>query len=86
MLEFRAGQGRGSEGSSTLTAPCVLPTDHQNNMAIVIPVAFVMILGAVGAAIYIYNYQRKIQKYELQKARKAQEEAAMKLTTPATPP
>ncbi|XP_060001209.1 intercellular adhesion molecule 1 [Lagenorhynchus albirostris] len=59
---------------------------HQNNMAIVISVAFVVISGAVGAAVYIYNRQRKIQKYELQKARKAQEEAAMKLTTPATPP
>ena len=86
MLEFRAGQGRGSEGSSTLTAPCVLPTDHQNNMAIVIPVASVIILGTVVTAACIYNCQRKIQKYELQKARKAQEEAAMKLNTPATPP
>ncbi|KAM9103538.1 intercellular adhesion molecule 1 [Megaptera novaeangliae] len=59
---------------------------HQNNMAIVIPVASVIILFTVGTAAYIYNYQRKIQKYELQKARKAQEEAAMKLSTPATPP
>ncbi|XP_023989906.1 intercellular adhesion molecule 1 [Physeter macrocephalus] len=54
---------------------------HQNNMAIVIPVASVIILVTVGTAAYIYNYQRKIQKYELQKARKAQEEAAMKLNT-----
>ncbi|XP_029074600.1 intercellular adhesion molecule 1 [Monodon monoceros] len=59
---------------------------HQNNMAIVIPVASVIILGTMAAAVYIYNCQRKIQKYELQKTRKAQEEAAMKLTTPATPP
>ncbi|NP_998981.1 intercellular adhesion molecule 1 precursor [Sus scrofa] len=56
---------------------------NQNNMVIIIPVAAVAILGSVGVAAYIYNYQRKIQKYELQKA---QENAAMKLSTPASPP
>lgn len=65
---------------------CVLPTDHQNHTAIIILVASLIILVAVGTVVYIYNCQRKIQKYELQKTRKAQEEAAMKLTTPATPP
>ncbi|XP_057565474.1 intercellular adhesion molecule 1 isoform X2 [Hippopotamus amphibius kiboko] len=59
---------------------------HQDNLAIIIPVATVFILATVSTAAYIYNYQRKIQKYELQKAQKAQEEAAMKLNTPATPP
>ncbi|XP_055285584.1 intercellular adhesion molecule 1 isoform X2 [Moschus berezovskii] len=59
----------------------------QNILDIVIPVvAVILILGALGTAGYIYNYQRKIQKYELQKARKAQEEAALKLNAQSTPP
>ncbi|KAB0366000.1 hypothetical protein FD754_010156, partial [Muntiacus muntjak] len=59
----------------------------QNILDIVIPVvAVVLILGALGTAGYIYNYQRKIQIYELQKARKAQEEAALKLHAQSTPP
>lgn len=64
--------------------PCVLPTDGQNILDIVIPVvAVTLILGALGTAGYIYNYQRKIQKYELQKAQK---EAALKLNAQSTPP
>nr|XP_035975506.1 intercellular adhesion molecule 1 isoform X2 [Halichoerus grypus] len=58
-------------------------TYHQNNMVIIILVAAAVILGTVSAAAYLYNRQRKIQKYRLQKA---QEAAAMKLNTPATPP
>ncbi|XP_064427414.1 intercellular adhesion molecule 1 isoform X2 [Mirounga angustirostris] len=58
-------------------------TYHQNNMVIIILVAAAVILGTVGAAAYLYNRQRKIQKYRLQKA---QEAATMKLNTPATPP
>lgn len=66
---------------------CVLLTDGQNILDIVIPVvAVALILGALGTAGYIYNYQRKIQIYELQKARKAQEEAALKLNAQSTPP
>ncbi|XP_040096675.1 intercellular adhesion molecule 1 [Oryx dammah] len=58
----------------------------QNILDIVIPVVTVtLILGSLGTAGYIYNYQRKIQKYELQKARKAQE-AALKLNAQSTPP
>lgn len=69
-----------SEPSSTL---CVFPTDHQNNILIIILVTTIVILGTVSVAAYLYNRQRKIQKYKLQKA---QEAAAMKLNTPATPP
>ncbi|XP_027439285.1 intercellular adhesion molecule 1 [Zalophus californianus] len=58
-------------------------TYDQNNMVIIILVAAAVILGAVIGATYLYNRQRKIQKYRLQKA---QEAAAMKLNTPATPP
>ncbi|XP_032739853.1 intercellular adhesion molecule 1 isoform X1 [Lontra canadensis] len=58
-------------------------TYHQNNMAIIIVVAVAVLLGTVSGAAYLYNRQRKIQKYKLQKA---QEAAAMKLNTPATPP
>lgn len=58
-------------------------TYDQNNVVIIILVAAAVILGAVIGATYLYNRQRKIQKYRLQKA---QEAAAMKLNTPATPP
>ncbi|CAK7292610.1 Intercellular adhesion molecule 1 (Fragment) [Vulpes lagopus] len=56
---------------------------HQNNILIIILVTTIVILGTVSVAAYLYNRQRKIQKYKLQKA---QEAAAMKLNTPATPP
>lgn len=53
---------------------------HQNEkMAIIISVAALVTLSTVGTAIYLYNRQRKIRKYKLQKA---QEAAAMKLNTP----
>lgn len=52
-------------------------------MAIIIVVVVAVFLGTVSGAAYLYNRQRKIQKYKLQKA---QEAAAMKLNTPATPP
>ncbi|XP_023588977.1 intercellular adhesion molecule 1 [Trichechus manatus latirostris] len=52
---------------------------HQNNLAIIITVAAVAILGLAGIAGYLYNRQRKIRKYKLQKA---QEEASMKMNTP----
>lgn len=49
-------------------APC-LPTDDQGKMIIVI--ALVTIAGIVGfaaLAAYLYNRQRKIREYKLQKA------------------
>lgn len=79
---FGAGQVRASEPGSTLITPSV-HTDYQSNMLIIILVAVAGILGTVSTAAYLYNRQRKIQKYKLQKA---QEAAAMKLNTPATPP
>lgn len=54
---------------------------HQSNLVTIIAVA-ALILGiasTVGLAAYLYNRQRKIRKYKLQKA---QEEAAMKLNSP----
>uniref|UniRef100_A0A8C3W475 Intercellular adhesion molecule 1 n=1 Tax=Catagonus wagneri TaxID=51154 RepID=A0A8C3W475_9CETA len=78
-------QANSSRGTATQVV-VVNVIYHQNSMAIIISVAAVVILGTVAVAIYVYNYRRKMQKYELQKAQKAQEEMAMKLNTPATPP
>lgn len=79
------GTGLGWAGSASLAQPppplIVLPTDHQSNLVTIIAVA-ALILGiasTVGLAAYLYNRQRKIRKYKLQKA---QEEAAMKLNSP----
>lgn len=52
---------------------------NQNQMLIIILVAATVILGIVGTAAYLYNRQRKIREYKLQKAREAN---AMKLNTP----
>ncbi|XP_019514944.1 PREDICTED: intercellular adhesion molecule 1 [Hipposideros armiger] len=51
----------------------------QNDMVIIIVVAATVILGTVVIAAYLYNRQRKIREYKLQKAREA---AALKLNTP----
>ncbi|XP_040305783.1 intercellular adhesion molecule 1 isoform X1 [Herpailurus yagouaroundi] len=56
---------------------------HRNYILTTILVTVAFTIGAAGLAAYFYNRQRKIQKYKLQKA---QEAAAMKLNTPATPP
>lgn len=80
---FRAGQGGGSEPGRTLITHCVLPTDHRNHILTTILVTIAFTVGITSLAAYLYNRQRKIQKYKLQKA---QEAAAMKLNTPATPP
>lgn len=83
MLAFRAGQGRGDEQGSPLITHCVLPTDHRNHILPAILVTIALVIGITGLGAYLYNRQRKIQKYKLQKA---QEAAAMKLNAPATPP
>ncbi|XP_012496765.1 PREDICTED: intercellular adhesion molecule 1 [Propithecus coquereli] len=57
-------------------------SDHQNIVVIVV-VTILATVGAVASAAYIYNHQRKIKKYKLQKAQKA---TTMKLNTQATPP
>lgn len=79
------GPGLGWAGSASL-APSpspfiVLPTDHQSSLVTIIAVAALIlcVAGSVGLATYLYNRQRKIRKYRLQKA---QEAAAMKLNTP----
>lgn len=56
---------------------------HQNNMLTIGLVTALVIVSAVGIALYLYNRQRKIREYKLQKAREA---AAMRLKRPATPP
>ncbi|KAM6219199.1 intercellular adhesion molecule 1 [Rhynchocyon petersi] len=57
---------------------------HQNSLAIIMTVTAAVILSAAGVAAYVYNRQRKIRKYKLQKA---QEAASMKkMNTPPTPP
>lgn len=75
---FRAGQGRGI----SLVPPSLLPillTDNSNLVVIIILVAVAVILGTIITAAYLYNRQRKIREYKLQKAREAN---AMKLNTP----
>lgn len=56
---------------------------HQNNMLTIGLVTALVIVSAVGIGLYLYNRQRKIREYKLQKAREA---AAMRLKRPATPP
>ncbi|XP_077624061.1 intercellular adhesion molecule 1 [Crocuta crocuta] len=56
---------------------------HRNHILTTILVTIAFTVGITSLAAYLYNRQRKIQKYKLQKA---QEAAAMKLNTPATPP
>ena len=60
--------------------PIVLPTDYrQNNLVIIILVAAAALSCIVGTAAYLYNRQRKIREYKLQKA---QEASNIKLNTP----
>ncbi|XP_016009019.2 intercellular adhesion molecule 1 isoform X1 [Rousettus aegyptiacus] len=52
---------------------------HDNNMIIIMLVTAAFIVSVVLTGAYLYNRQRKIREYKLQKA---QEAAAMKLNTP----
>ncbi|XP_006898825.1 PREDICTED: intercellular adhesion molecule 1 [Elephantulus edwardii] len=52
---------------------------HHNHLALILTLTTVAILSVGGVAAYLYNRQRKIRKYKLQKA---QEAAAMKMNTP----
>lgn len=54
-------------------------TYNSNQVVTIILVAAAVIVGAICAAAYLYNRQRKIREYKLQKAREAN---AMKLNTP----
>lgn len=54
-------------------------TYNSNQLVTIIVVAAAVILGVTCAAAYLYNRQRKIREYKLQKAREAN---AMKLNTP----
>uniref|UniRef100_A0A8C9QR11 Intercellular adhesion molecule 1 n=1 Tax=Spermophilus dauricus TaxID=99837 RepID=A0A8C9QR11_SPEDA len=58
-------------------------SESGKNVLIIVLLTAGAILGAVVLAIYLYNRQRKIKIYKLLKA---QEAAAMKLKTQATPP
>lgn len=74
--------GLGREGTISLVQPSLLPillTDNSNQVVTIILVAAAVIVGAIFAAAYLYNRQRKIREYKLQKAREAN---AMKLNTP----
>ncbi|XP_004716901.2 intercellular adhesion molecule 1 [Echinops telfairi] len=53
------------------------------HLVVILTVLTAVILGTSGTTAYLYNRQRKIRKYRLQKA---QEATSMKLNTPATPP
>ncbi|XP_048198218.1 intercellular adhesion molecule 1 [Perognathus longimembris pacificus] len=55
---------------------------NQNNLVVIILVTVGLILGTVAIGAYLYNRQRKIKKYKLQKAREA---CAMKLNVQAPP-
>ncbi|XP_011378557.1 intercellular adhesion molecule 1 [Pteropus vampyrus] len=52
---------------------------HDNNVIIIVLVTALVIVSVVLTGAYLYNRQRKIREYKLQKA---QEAAAMKLNTP----
>lgn len=76
----------GRAGTVSLAQPpppsIVLFIDLQNNVdpiVIFVAVAAIAFVAGMGIAAYLYNRQRKIRKYKLQKA---QEAAAMKLNTP----
>lgn len=73
-------QATSSRGAVT-HAVVVNVTHHPSNLATIVAVVclIVGIAGTAGLAAYLYNRQRKIRKYKLQKA---QEQAAMKLNTP----
>lgn len=76
------GDGAGSVSLAQPPSPLiVLPTDQQSNLVTIIVVVALLlgIAATAGTAAYLYNRQRKIRKYKLQKA---QEAAAMKLNTP----
>ncbi|XP_004442677.1 PREDICTED: intercellular adhesion molecule 1 [Ceratotherium simum simum] len=75
-------QAKSSQGEVTRDV-VVIVIYHENKLAIIILVTVAGVLGTLGTAAYLYNRQRKIQKYRLQKAAEA---AALKLNTPATPP
>lgn len=55
---------------------------NNNNLVIAILVILLLIVLLVGLTIYLYNRQRKIRRYELQRA----QEEAMKLKAQAPPP
>ncbi|XP_020029884.1 intercellular adhesion molecule 1 [Castor canadensis] len=57
--------------------------DNQNNLVIIIVVIIAALVSTLVLAAYLYNRQRKIKKYKIQKAL---EGATMKLNTQATPP
>jgi intercellular adhesion molecule 1 len=76
--------GLGARASSLTIPFCLYHTDHsQNNWTIIILVpVLLVIVGLVMAASYVYNRQRKIRIYKLQKA----QEEAIKLKGQAPPP
>lgn len=74
----RAGQGGAVSPAQPSSLPIAL-TDHDNNMIIIVLVTAAFIMSVVLTGTYLYNRQRKIREYKLQKA---QEAAAMKLNTP----
>lgn len=71
-----------THGSVTREVFLTVLYHQQNNLVVFLLVTALVILLLVIAAIYIYNRQRKIKKYKLQKA----EEASLKLKGQATPP
>lgn len=74
--------GLGKGGAISLVQPSLLPillTDNSNQVVTIILVAAAVTLISVCTAAYLYNRQRKIREYKLQKAREAN---AMKLNTP----
>lgn len=72
--------------SLILTNPfCLYHTDippDNINLVIVILVITLLIVLLAGLTLYLYNRQRKIRRYELQRA----QEEAMKLKAQAPPP
>lgn len=71
-----------SHGNVTRDVYLTVLYHPQNKLAIIIVVAVLFTLSLVFVAIYVYNQQRKIRIYKLQKA----QEEAMRLKVQAPPP
>ncbi|GAB1293923.1 Intercellular adhesion molecule 1 [Apodemus speciosus] len=71
-----------SNGNVTRDVHVIVLYQPPNYWAIITGALVVVIACLVGIAVYVYNHQRKIRKYKLQKA----QEEAMKLKAQAPPP
>lgn len=79
----RVREGWGRAPSLPATPLFFLAAKPRNHLPIIIIVVVLVTLATVAAIAYSINRQRKIKKYKLQEAQKAE---ALKLKLAATPP